>query len=380
MIKVGAFLSTAHFPQQTHEEVFDNALAYAQTAERLGYDTVWINEHHFIRFGSCSSSLTMAGFLLGRTTHIRVGTAVVLVPLHHPIEVAEQAALLDQLSGGRLDLGLGRGAYPRDLAVFGCPIEKTQQAMFENVDVMLRAWTEEMVGLESDLRRFPPVPVTPRPRMRPHPPVYIAASSPDTIAWAARLGLPMLLSWQLSIPEMAAQVERYAQAASAAGRDPATVGHIASGIGYVADSQQEAERAVADNITWWYEIGHAAGSHEELAKYEGYQYLQKYNEQARTQGITTPREMARRAFEVNPIGAPERCRAWLHEVMERTEIRRFALFLDLAAQRERVEENLERFAVDVMKPLQNVRARAKQSVAQSQCDNMQHGRKDYEKE
>jgi alkanal monooxygenase alpha chain len=352
MINVGVFLSTAHFPQQTHEEVFDNALAYAQAAEQLGYDSVWVNEHHFIRFGSCSSSLTMAGFLLGRTTRVRIGTAVVLVPLHHPIEVAEQAALLDQLSGGRLDLGLGRGAYPRDLAVFGCPIEKTQQAMFENVEAILRAWTAEAVGLESDLRRFPTVSVTPKPRTRPHPPVYIAANSPDTIAWAARLGAPMLLPWQLSIPEMVAQVERYAQAATAAGRDPALIDHIATGIGYVADSQQEAERAVAQNIVWWYEVGHAAGSHEELARHEGYQYLQKYNEQARRQGLTSPHHMARHALEVNPIGTPAHCRAWLQEAMERAGIRRFALFLDFAAQRERVEENLARFAMEVMQPLQ----------------------------
>jgi alkanal monooxygenase alpha chain len=354
MMDVGAFLSTAHFPQQTYEEVFDNALAYAQAAERLGYDTVWVNEHHFIRFGTCSSSLTMAGFLLGRTTRVRVGTAVVLVPLHHPIAVAEQAALLDQLSGGRLDLGLGRGAYPRDLAVFDCPVEKTQQAMFENVDVMLRAWTAETVGLASDLRRFPAVSVTPKPRTRPHPPVYIAASSPDTIAWAARLGLPMLLIWQLSIQEMAEQVDRYAQLAAQAGHDCTTIHHVASGIGYVADAKQEAERAVADTLLWWYETGHAAGSHEELAKYEGYRYLQKYLDQARAQGLASPREMARRAFEENPIGTPEHCRAWLQEAMERTGIRRFALFLDFAVQRERVGENLERFAVEVMKPLQTV--------------------------
>lgn len=347
MIKVGVFLSTAHFPSQTHEEVFENALAYAQTAERLSYDTVWVNEHHFIRFGSCSSSLTMAGFLLGRTTRIRVGTAVVLVPLHHPIAVAEQAAILDQLSKGRLDLGLGRGAYPRDLAVFNCPVEKTQQAMFENVEVMLRAWTEETVSIASDLRQFPAVSVTPKPRTRPHPPVYIAASSPDTIAWAARLGLPMLLIWQLSIQEMAEQVRRYAQLAAQAGHDCSTIQHVASGIGYVADSQHEAERAVIDTITWWYEAGHAAGSHEELAKYEGYQYLQKYHDQTRAQGLTNPREMARRAIAVNPIGAPEYCRAWLQEVTERTGIRRFALFMDLAAQRERVEENLRRFAREV---------------------------------
>jgi alkanal monooxygenase alpha chain len=354
MIQVGAFLSTAHFPQQTHGDVFDNALAYAQTAEGLGYDAVWVNEHHFIRFGACSSSLTMAGFLLGRTSRVRVGTAVVLVPLHHPIEVAEQAALLDQLSGGRLDLGLGRGAYPRDLAVFGCPVEKTQQAMFENVDVMLQAWTQEAVGLESDLRRFPPVPVTPKPRTRPRPPVYVAAGSPDTIAWAARRGLPMLLIWQLSIQEIAEQVGRYAQIAAEAGHDPATIPHVASGIGCVADSPQEAERALLDNIVWWYEAGHAAGSHEELAKYAGYEYLRQYQDQARARGLTSPREMARRAFEENPIGTPEHCRAWLQEATERTGIRRFALFLDLAAQRELVEENLERFAREVVAPLNSL--------------------------
>jgi alkanal monooxygenase alpha chain len=77
----------------------------------MAYHGVWVNEHHFVRFGSCPAPLTMA---LGNTSRLRVGTAVVLLPLHHPIEVAGQIALIDQLSGGRLDVGFGRGAYPMD--------------------------------------------------------------------------------------------------------------------------------------------------------------------------------------------------------------------------------------------------------------------------
>ncbi|MBM4257182.1 MAG: LLM class flavin-dependent oxidoreductase [Deltaproteobacteria bacterium] len=356
MTTVGVFLSTAHFPEQSYHEVFDNVLTYAQAAERLSYDAVWVNEHHFIRFGACSSSLAVAGFLLGHTRRIRVGTAVVLVPLHHPIEVAEHAVLLDHLSGGRLDLGLGRGAYPRDLAVFGCPIEKTQQAMFENVDVILRAWSQEAVGLDSDLRRFPPVSVTPKPRTQLHPPVYIAAGSPETVTWAARRGLPMLFGWYLSIDEMARQADLYAQIASEAGHDPATIAHVVAGIGHVASSREEATRALMDNLIWWSEVGQAAGSHDDLAKYEGYRHLQQRDTRNKALGITNPRDMAQHLIDVNPVGTAEQCRAWLQEASARTGARRFAVLLDLAAQREPVLENLERFAHEVVAPLTSASA------------------------
>src|SRR5579864_52702 len=104
MVTFDAFLTTAHFQSYGEHEVLENAVAYARAAEQLGYTGVWITEHHFIpAVGICPSSLTMAAFLLGHTQRLRVGTAVCIVPLYHPVHLAEQVALLDHLGNGRFD-------------------------------------------------------------------------------------------------------------------------------------------------------------------------------------------------------------------------------------------------------------------------------------
>ena len=111
MATFGLFSNMGAFPGLSHQEILDAAISYAEAAEQLGYHDVWVSEHHFIPFGICPSALTMAGFLLGRTRRLRVGTATTLVHLYHPLQLAEQAALLDQLSGRRFDFGIGRGGY-----------------------------------------------------------------------------------------------------------------------------------------------------------------------------------------------------------------------------------------------------------------------------
>ena len=113
-MQFGLFLNNGVFDGVDDAAALQLSVDSARLAESLGYDRLWVTEHHFIDFGVCSSALTLAGFLLGLTQRIRVGTAVVLAPLVHPITLAEQVALLDQVSGGRLDLGLGRGGYSLD--------------------------------------------------------------------------------------------------------------------------------------------------------------------------------------------------------------------------------------------------------------------------
>src|SRR5918996_1565578 len=105
-IQYGAFLTTAQPPGITESDVFTDAISYAQAAEELGFEDVWLLEHHFTRFGLCGDALTMAAFLLGQTIKINVGTAVVVVPLQHPVRLAERVAMIDHLSDGRLLLGI----------------------------------------------------------------------------------------------------------------------------------------------------------------------------------------------------------------------------------------------------------------------------------
>ncbi|MCV7113660.1 LLM class flavin-dependent oxidoreductase [Mycolicibacterium setense] len=169
------------------EQVFDFGAVQAHTAEQLGFDDLWVTEHHFIRFGINPSALTAAAFLLGRTRHVRVGTSVVLSPLSHPVELAERAALLDQLSHGRFELGLGRGGYRRDFEVLGVDFARWDEEPCASAQRILELWRsgEQNPGTGESLTLQPPV------RTKPHPNLLMATASAAGIAFAAQCGLPL---------------------------------------------------------------------------------------------------------------------------------------------------------------------------------------------
>jgi alkanesulfonate monooxygenase SsuD/methylene tetrahydromethanopterin reductase-like flavin-dependent oxidoreductase (luciferase family) len=134
--------------------VFQAALRYASTAEHSGFDDLWVTEHHSIPYGVNPSALTFAGHLLGRTTRVRVRTAVVLLPQLPPVFVAEQAALLDHLSGGRFDLGVGRGGPVADLLVAGRGFDDWAHGYWPAIDLLRRSWSGSAKA-DTGLYRFP---------------------------------------------------------------------------------------------------------------------------------------------------------------------------------------------------------------------------------
>lgn len=244
----GAFLFTAQFPGMSHGEALGAALEYALTAERCGYSDAWITEHHFIPYGICPSAATMAGLILGRTSHLRVGTAVSLLPLHHPVQLAEQTALLDHLSGGRFNLGVGRGGPVVDLEVFGSSLERYEHGLSESVDLLLQTWTEAKVSADGEFFQFRGVSANPRPLTQPHPPLYVACHSGSTIEVAARRGLPMLLFLHLDDDTKIALLSRYNDTAERHGHDPTKIAHIWAVVGYVADHQEEARQIIQTTL------------------------------------------------------------------------------------------------------------------------------------
>lgn len=200
-MQFGVLLNLGAILGDTTEEVFDLTLTEAELAEQLGYDELWVTEHHFIRFGINPSALTTAAFLLGRSHRIRVGTSVVLSPLCHPVELAERAALLDQLSGGRFALGLGRGGYRRD---------------YERLDVEFARWDDEPQSSAQQLvdiwtsPRTPDLDIQPAPLSDPHPPVLLATTSDAGVQCAARNGLALQHYFATPAAARVAVEERYA--------------------------------------------------------------------------------------------------------------------------------------------------------------------------
>lgn len=167
----------------------------AETADRLGFGGIWFNEFHFRRNGLPYPSLLLLGAaVLARTERLRFGTSILVLPLHHPLMLAEQIAQLDVQGGGRLDIGVGRGTEPSSFAALGLDPADARARFDECLRVMLAAWQHPVSSGAGPHWPFRDVAVGPAPLQRPHPPVYMAAVSPDSIALAARHGLALLYS------------------------------------------------------------------------------------------------------------------------------------------------------------------------------------------
>ena len=215
----------------------------ALEAEELGYDGVYVVEHHFGRRGQLSASLTFLGYLAALTSRIRLGTAVVVLPWHNPVLVAEQAATVDVLSGGRLDLGVGRGYQYPEFAGFQIPIEEAGARADEAMEVIRKAWSSEgSISHHGRYWRFEEIFIEPRPLQSPHPPLWQGAGSPPSIRRAAREGYRLFLDQIGSFELTAERVRIYREEQAACGL-PQEPGDIAVTRGLlVAPSEGSARR------------------------------------------------------------------------------------------------------------------------------------------
>jgi alkanesulfonate monooxygenase SsuD/methylene tetrahydromethanopterin reductase-like flavin-dependent oxidoreductase (luciferase family) len=160
-----------------------------------------------------SGPLLVASWIAARTRRLRVGTAVQLLPLNHPLRVAGDVTTLDHLSQGRFDFGIGRSGGTRAYDALGVPYEESQERFFEALEIILQAWKGEPFSHEGKFYRFTKVAVAPRPVQRPHPPVRMAATTPESFPRVGRMGLPIFVGLRgMDIPELAGHLKVYRQA------------------------------------------------------------------------------------------------------------------------------------------------------------------------
>ena len=163
----------------------------ARAAESWGYESIWLPENHFSGRAALPDPLMLLASMAATTTTLKLGTTSYLLPLRHPLQAAEQVAALDQLSGGRLILGLGRGYQAPTYAAFGIAMRQKRAIFAESLALLQRAWAgEELVMLEG----ASPVQLAPLPLQQPHPPLWVAAFGPKALAQVGSLGLPYLAS------------------------------------------------------------------------------------------------------------------------------------------------------------------------------------------
>ncbi|HYC66346.1 MAG TPA: LLM class flavin-dependent oxidoreductase [Reyranellaceae bacterium] len=173
---------------------YEAFIDYVVEADRLGFSHMFMVEHHFTGQGQVSASMTVLAYLAAKTEKIRLGTAVVVLPWHNPVLIAEQVATLDLLSGGRVDFGVGKGYRQAEFDGFCIPIAEATDRFDEAMEIIRKAWTTEgRFSHHSKHWHYENIVVEPEPAQRPHPPLWLAAGSHDSIRRAAREGYHLLL-------------------------------------------------------------------------------------------------------------------------------------------------------------------------------------------
>jgi alkanesulfonate monooxygenase SsuD/methylene tetrahydromethanopterin reductase-like flavin-dependent oxidoreductase (luciferase family) len=237
-----------HYPYETDPEAFEPARAQAVylehidewlAAERLGFDGIFLSEHHFTAYNLLPSPNVMLGALAARTERIRIGAMINVLPFHEPLRLAEEAAMLDVLSGGRLEVGVGRGIDFQEVRRLGMDFDELRPRFQEGVELMRAAWTNvefEHHGTFYDVGRAS---IYPRPLQRPHPPVWSAAESPQTIEWVASQGIGMSTIF-LPTETVAEKMEHFLDAARRSGQPLGRGNFILFRNIYVAPTDEEA--------------------------------------------------------------------------------------------------------------------------------------------
>jgi alkanesulfonate monooxygenase SsuD/methylene tetrahydromethanopterin reductase-like flavin-dependent oxidoreductase (luciferase family) len=228
---------------------FRDFIDYNVEAEALGYDSTFVVEHHFTGFGQVSATLNLLTWVAARTSTLRLGTAVIVLPWHNPVLLAEQAATIDLLSGGRLEFGVGKGYRHNEFASFCIPIEEADVRFEEGLSVIVKSWTsEQRFSHHGRFWNFDNIIVEPPTRQKPHPPIWMAAGQPDSIRKVAQRGAKLLLDQFASTALTIERLQIYKAEVEACGRrfDPMDVGVCRAF--YVAKDAADKRQAVETRL------------------------------------------------------------------------------------------------------------------------------------
>jgi alkanesulfonate monooxygenase SsuD/methylene tetrahydromethanopterin reductase-like flavin-dependent oxidoreductase (luciferase family) len=226
-------------------EGYRDFIEYNVEAEALGFRGTFVVEHHFTGYGQVSATINLLTWLGARTSTLRLGTAVMVLPWHNPVLLAEQAATLDLLSGGRLDFGIGKGYRYNEFAGFCVPMEEADARFDECLEVIVKAWTSnEKFSHRGHYWQFDNVVVEPPTATRPHPPIWMGAGGESSVRRVAERGYNLLLGQYASPADVGRSIAAYKEAVEASGRrfDPLQIG--VTRAFFVADSAAEKEGAL----------------------------------------------------------------------------------------------------------------------------------------
>ncbi len=237
----------------TETEAFDLSFEEIDAAERWGLDVMWLAELHAAPTRSVlSAPLNVATAIAARTERIRIGTAVQVLPLCHPLRIAEEAATVDQISHGRLIFGIGRSGFPRTYQAYGIPYAESRERFAETLEIIKRAWTEDSFSYDGQFYSFHNVHLVPKPYQKPFPELRIAVNSPDTFAAVGTLGYPIFAAVRIgTLSELGPNIAAYRAAWRAAGHPGEGRVFLRLPL-YIADTYQHARDDAEESIMHFY--------------------------------------------------------------------------------------------------------------------------------
>jgi alkanesulfonate monooxygenase SsuD/methylene tetrahydromethanopterin reductase-like flavin-dependent oxidoreductase (luciferase family) len=248
-MEFGMFHEFQALPGESAAQSFANSLAQVDAAERWGLDAMWLAELHFAPERSVlASPLILAAAIAERTQRMKIGTAVQVLPLCHPLRLAEEVATVDQLSHGRLIFGVGRSGFANTYATYGVDYAESRERFIETLEIVKRAFTEERFSHKGKYFAYDNVRLAPKPWQTPWPEIRVAAASPDTYVEVATLGHPIFVAARIgNLSELAPLVRSYREAWKAAGHSGEGQVFLRVPV-YVAATEQAAREEPRESI------------------------------------------------------------------------------------------------------------------------------------
>ncbi len=353
---VGLVMECDYRYGETEQAAFDEAFAMAEAAEMGGLDGVWLAERHFAAPRSpldtggagipsvVSSPLIISSAIVARYERLRVGVAVNVLPLTHPIRVAEEVATVDHISRGRVEFGVGRSGFARAYEGYGIPYEESRERFRESLDVILAAWTNERFSYEGKYFQFNDVCVIPKPFQKPHPPLRIAATTKETFPQVGRQGIPVFVGLRgMDRPTLAESLSQYRAAWKDAGHKGDASVFLRIPV-YVGETDEQA---------------HADAEESTMRAYR--RLAQTFLSSSTVAGATPDEELVERGQRLSAItyedllrdrlayGGPERVTSLLREIIDELQLDGVVAEVNVGGgiPKGKVLESVNRFANEV---------------------------------
>ncbi len=254
-MKFGLFYLFSDFGNISQQTLFDEVLGEIEVGEEMGFDSVWLPEHHFEIYGMLGNPLLLAAAVAQRTKTMKIGTAIVVLPFQHPLRTAEDAATVDALSGGRLLLGVGRGYQPPEFHGFGLNQDESSEMFMESLEIITRALSGEKFAFEGKFWQFKePIEIYPKALQKPYPPLFVASVSRRSLDVAAHYNMSLLRAPQFrNLDAVASAYDEYVTLGKGYGHDLASLDQPVSLRVHVAPTDEEA-KAQTEHALWFYHL------------------------------------------------------------------------------------------------------------------------------